>query len=763
MDAEGSGEYAELDPYGRYKIRLPFDLNEAHGGGRGSHWIRMMQPYGGENQGMHFPLHKDTDILLTFIDGDPDRPVIAGAVPNLNYPGPVNRGNRHKSIIKSGKSPVAQPDAESSSTITNNYIEMNDAAPAVVVSSADAWLRMGKNNPTDPPMDPPTMSDPSQYTTPNTDNQPNSQVSLNKNGYHLYTDGRITVQANEGLEKRVVGRGLELARDDVPDSDTQGDHPDIRADMGQFLTTMQNFAPKNVYGYDQKVELEEADVDPPDQKYERFPEDLEIPPDPAPVAEKSSAFKTYFDEARRVVSSSQEYIEEPQQKFSKGSRWDYVEDPGGDYVKHGDGYCKFEKQRYAKNDDGEYEPDANGAYIKITVDKIQYLSETYADADAAFKEYWLYWVSDPVHTDESRASRETDAPQPKYMENDQFPPSKNFADPKVWDTDCKHYWDEWVETRKVDWRKWYTHLATGHFPISHRDTFTFQEGNIYDFGGYWNYNIGGNYVENHMAQPAGLNDPDLEFDKAKYPSKNQLQKDNASGGPNYDVIEELDTHGRDVWVTKTVGGASYDYTTGCDILEVKHKCNTTTYKYGGKTHEYKYNGEGQLMDEKWSHHGVSWETKYDHTMPWYPIHYVYKNKDHFTFEATTPNYPKLKIETKASNFLDTTIAIHASSKLHFQFDADLSFKLSGGAGFNIKVEGKPWTLKFNTQAKKLEFDGPFTSVAKDAKLKAQTQDIVVKKITAMVAEKAGIDASEKDISVRKVALETKIGQIFEGL
>ncbi|HUU30243.1 MAG TPA: type VI secretion system tip protein TssI/VgrG [archaeon] len=93
IDAEGSGAYAELDSQGRYKVRLPFDLNDEHLAGKASSLVRMMQPYGGGNFGMHFPLHKGTEVLLTFINGDPDRPVISGAVPNPETPSLINENN----------------------------------------------------------------------------------------------------------------------------------------------------------------------------------------------------------------------------------------------------------------------------------------------------------------------------------------------------------------------------------------------------------------------------------------------------------------------------------------------------------------------------------------------------------------------------------------------------------------------------------------------------------------------------------------------
>jgi len=89
IDAESSGEYADLDSQGRYKVVLPFDLSGRRGG-KASAWLRMAQPYAGSNHGMHFPLHKGTEVLLTFIDGDPDRPIIAAAVPNPETPSVVN-------------------------------------------------------------------------------------------------------------------------------------------------------------------------------------------------------------------------------------------------------------------------------------------------------------------------------------------------------------------------------------------------------------------------------------------------------------------------------------------------------------------------------------------------------------------------------------------------------------------------------------------------------------------------------------------------
>jgi type VI secretion system secreted protein VgrG len=81
VDAEGSGQYAELDEYGQYKVQLPFDMTKKDAA-KGSARVRMATPYAGKGHGMHFPLLKNSEVLLSFTDGDPDQPVIVGAVPN---------------------------------------------------------------------------------------------------------------------------------------------------------------------------------------------------------------------------------------------------------------------------------------------------------------------------------------------------------------------------------------------------------------------------------------------------------------------------------------------------------------------------------------------------------------------------------------------------------------------------------------------------------------------------------------------------------
>jgi len=110
IEAEGSGKFAELNEYGEYKVRFPFTFRKKRSQ-KNSGWIRMATPLAGADNGMHFPLHKETEVMVAFIGGDPDQPVIIGAVHN----------SEHRSLITS-----KNPGINMIRSIGGNIITMND-------------------------------------------------------------------------------------------------------------------------------------------------------------------------------------------------------------------------------------------------------------------------------------------------------------------------------------------------------------------------------------------------------------------------------------------------------------------------------------------------------------------------------------------------------------------------------------------------------------------------------------------------------------
>ncbi|MDR2340374.1 MAG: type VI secretion system tip protein VgrG [Deltaproteobacteria bacterium] len=81
IDGSGGSGKPELDGFGRYKALLPLDAS-GRGSGKASCWLRQAQPSVGVGLGQSFPLTPGTEVLLSFVDGNPDRPLIQGAIPN---------------------------------------------------------------------------------------------------------------------------------------------------------------------------------------------------------------------------------------------------------------------------------------------------------------------------------------------------------------------------------------------------------------------------------------------------------------------------------------------------------------------------------------------------------------------------------------------------------------------------------------------------------------------------------------------------------
>jgi type VI secretion system secreted protein VgrG len=94
-------EYAQIDADGRYLVRFEFDTSGLPDA-RISTRVRMMQPHGGTTEGFHFPLRKGTEVMIAFLGGDPDRPFIAGVVPNAQKPSVVAERNYTQNIIRTG-------------------------------------------------------------------------------------------------------------------------------------------------------------------------------------------------------------------------------------------------------------------------------------------------------------------------------------------------------------------------------------------------------------------------------------------------------------------------------------------------------------------------------------------------------------------------------------------------------------------------------------------------------------------------------------
>jgi type VI secretion system secreted protein VgrG len=89
-DGEGDGEEIWVDSYGRVIVRFPWDRD-----GKCSCRVRVSQDWAGQGWGAITIPRVGQEVIVSFLEGDPDRPIITGRVYNANetvpYPLPDNQ------------------------------------------------------------------------------------------------------------------------------------------------------------------------------------------------------------------------------------------------------------------------------------------------------------------------------------------------------------------------------------------------------------------------------------------------------------------------------------------------------------------------------------------------------------------------------------------------------------------------------------------------------------------------------------------------
>jgi len=100
-----AGEEIHPDQYGRIKLWFPWD-RKAKKDGSDTCWVRVAQNWAGSTWGGQVIPRIGMEVMVAFIDGDPDRPLVTGVVPNpsngVPYDLPANktrmvmRSNTHK-------------------------------------------------------------------------------------------------------------------------------------------------------------------------------------------------------------------------------------------------------------------------------------------------------------------------------------------------------------------------------------------------------------------------------------------------------------------------------------------------------------------------------------------------------------------------------------------------------------------------------------------------------------------------------------------
>ena len=156
--------YAYIDDMGRYRVRLPFDLDEWSPGGD-SRPVRLAKPYAGPSYGQHFPLHEGTEVMLSFVQGNPDRPYISGVMHDSQNQEHVNNEWNTRNVIR---------------TWANNKLRMEDKQGQEHIKLATDYQK-------------------SQLNLGHIVNQTREKRGDNGEGFELRTDGWGSIRANKGL------------------------------------------------------------------------------------------------------------------------------------------------------------------------------------------------------------------------------------------------------------------------------------------------------------------------------------------------------------------------------------------------------------------------------------------------------------------------------------------------------------------------------------------------------------------------------------
>ncbi len=96
-----AGEEIYTDRFGRVKVQFHWD-RKGQNNENSSCWMRVAQPWAGKGFGGQTIPRVGMEVLVGFLEGDPDHPMVIGVMPNANTPVPYDLpGNRTRMVFRS--------------------------------------------------------------------------------------------------------------------------------------------------------------------------------------------------------------------------------------------------------------------------------------------------------------------------------------------------------------------------------------------------------------------------------------------------------------------------------------------------------------------------------------------------------------------------------------------------------------------------------------------------------------------------------------
>jgi len=136
------GEEIYTDKHGRVKVQFHWD-REGKKDENSSCWIRVSQPWAGTGWGAMFIPHIGHEVIVEFVEGDPDRPIITGRVYHgTNMPADKLPEEKTKSVIRSWQdNDIVIEDKDGDKHIhlkqaCGNEIIMHEGTPSIDIKQA---------------------------------------------------------------------------------------------------------------------------------------------------------------------------------------------------------------------------------------------------------------------------------------------------------------------------------------------------------------------------------------------------------------------------------------------------------------------------------------------------------------------------------------------------------------------------------------------------------------------------------------------------
>ncbi len=790
VDGITSGEYAELDEHGRYKVRLPFDREGSHGPGNASFWFRKAEPYAGLNEGMHFPLRQHTEVLLTFIDGDPDRPIISGAVSNPATPNIVTGENHTKNVLQTQCGNKLEMDDQKGSKRlkmycpeANSYMHLgapNHAGRGIVMLT-EGIHRMEIGGGYQRTLATETAYDEIKTECGGPIGQVVDSIRLTSRGSGYTTAPTITIGPGGGTNataEAILGPVVSMSITNGGSGYTSEPTVEVTGGGGtdagarvELSSDHDTAGTINTGGIGNSATSTVSNIILLNggSGYKTVPT-INITGGGGSGASAEAVLNDYLTEVK-IINHGTSYTSVPTVTIDPPSGQngttstaiavlgiDPQSQSGGDTVTADTGIqdvftrgmletiCTFNKRNPATGlcdktsgrpvllepqvttNVSEENSEIRGNYLieRKLGDYYQYRRGT---------DFLLHHPNNKTfeYGNAFRVIHKDKTGNTQSLINDLVKDSTNNPSPPYRPTGTKDF-------SSNSNKAWDTIINEAHVSLTEHDTITGQKGNIYDFGGYWNYNLGNCYIENHIDQQAKLNTSN---------SKDLLN----SGGPGWTSISDNKISDKgswdngDVWVEKKFGN-SYDFFQG-NSIEVSAGSSQEVH-YGGRHTETKYTGKGVKTYESVSEKGVSTEHKYDRNTS---ALMAYSTKSSTGGGLAEFSFAFCAKATSDLSFgFASSFSLNASGYININMDFGLGISINTGASAAIGVKGHyGGTNTFDVVTG--QWDGGFVS------FNAQKEAVVKAEIKNLLLDHVQANMSIQDLVVTSAKLAMKTGPL----